>query len=188
MTSEDGRNSKPLPRLWMDMDADSPMRIAPLGPAAFLVYAYLCMRADHSGKCWPSISRIACDLRLGRTTIVHALKHLEQAGEIRRGPKAGTSTRYWVLRGGLNQDHTSQQGGSNQERTEMEVILHFQGGPLDGLVRPKQIQADWCLIRYEHLPRTDASTRHIYSGNREPSDLEIQLVYVGAERLESAES
>jgi len=67
----------------------------------------------------------------------------------------------------------------------INITLHFAGGPLDGSVRPQQIPADWHTIRYEHLPRTDASARHIYSGAREPADRDVQLQYVGAQRMES---
>ena len=65
------------------------------------------------------------------------------------------------------------------------IKLHFDGGPLDGSVRPQQIPADWRTIRYEHCPRTDAIASHIYSGDREPADQAVRLHYLGAQRAES---
>lgn len=48
------------------------------------VYMYLQDRMDGQRQCWPSISRIAADLRLSETTVKRALRELEQQGYINR--------------------------------------------------------------------------------------------------------
>lgn len=48
------------------------------------VYMYLRDRANAAGKCWPSVKRIAADLKLSRRTTQRALSDLERAGLIHR--------------------------------------------------------------------------------------------------------
>ena len=69
---------------------------------------------------------------------------------------------------------------------QINIKLHFLGGPLDGTDRLQQIPADWGVIRYEHMPRTDAKSKHVYSGLRKPEDREVRLRYVGAQQTEAA--
>lgn len=48
------------------------------------VYMYLRNRMNGERQCWPSIPRIAADLRLSETTVKRALRELEQHGYINR--------------------------------------------------------------------------------------------------------
>ena len=47
---------------------------------AISVYIYLDGRANPKGECWPSIGRIASDLKLSRRTVIRALDDLRGAG------------------------------------------------------------------------------------------------------------
>lgn len=64
---------------------------------------------------------------------------------------------------------------------QIDIKLNFAGGPLDGSERRQRIPADWAVIRYEHRPRVDAAIRHVYSGQRQPGDRQVQLQYIGAQ-------
>ena len=48
------------------------------------VYMYLQERMDGQRQCWPSIPRIAADLRLSESTVKRALRELERQGYINR--------------------------------------------------------------------------------------------------------
>jgi hypothetical protein len=50
---------------------------------AFLVYSYLCFRADAQGVCWPSILGIATELERSRTTVKRNLDILLDYGLVR---------------------------------------------------------------------------------------------------------
>ena len=47
---------------------------------AISVCIYLDSRANSKGECWPSIGRIAKDLKLSRRTVIRALNDLRGAG------------------------------------------------------------------------------------------------------------
>lgn len=49
---------------------------------AIAVYQYLFLRANKNGQCWPSVSRIARDLKLSERTVRRALTDLRKAGVI----------------------------------------------------------------------------------------------------------
>ena len=51
------------------------------------VYMYLQDRMDAQQQCWPSIPRIAADLRLSETTVKRALRELENGRYIRKGQR-----------------------------------------------------------------------------------------------------
>lgn len=51
------------------------------------VYMYLQDRMDSQRQCWPSIPRIASDLRLSETTVKRALRELENGRYIRKGQR-----------------------------------------------------------------------------------------------------
>lgn len=48
------------------------------------MYMYLQDRMDGQRQCWPSIPRIAADLRLSESTVKRALRELERQGYINR--------------------------------------------------------------------------------------------------------
>lgn len=50
---------------------------------AIAVYMYLRDRADKNGSCFPSISTIASDLKMSKSTVKRALSDLEKAHYIR---------------------------------------------------------------------------------------------------------
>ena len=57
-----------------------PRRIYDLGLShkAVSVYCYLANRADKNGECFPSVRRIAEDLKFSKTTVYSAFKELEK--------------------------------------------------------------------------------------------------------------
>lgn len=57
-----------------------PRRIYDLGLShkAVSVYCYLANRADKNGECFPSVRRIAEDLKFSKTTVYRAFKELEK--------------------------------------------------------------------------------------------------------------
>ena len=70
--------------------------------------------------------------------------------------------------------------------TAKNITLHFAGGPLDGSEVQQCIPSVWQVVRYEHLPRTDASTLHLYSGTRRAEAQDVQLQYIGARSREAS--
>ena len=63
-----------------------PKKIYDLGlpHRAVAVFCYLCVRADKSGLCYPSVHTIAVDLSLTKRTVYRALTDLENAKVIER--------------------------------------------------------------------------------------------------------
>ena len=55
-----------------------------LPPRAVSVYMYLKDRSDAGNTCWPSVRRIAEDLKLSRRTVQRALTDLEHHGFLER--------------------------------------------------------------------------------------------------------
>ena len=47
---------------------------------AVAVYTYLYDRADKNGECWPSVNKIAGDIKLSPATVRRAIKDLRNAG------------------------------------------------------------------------------------------------------------
>ena len=62
---------------------------------------YLCMRAGSKKVCFPSISRIAKELRISETTVISCIKALEQKGfikkERRRNLNGGNSSNLYTI-------------------------------------------------------------------------------------------
>ena len=61
-----------------------------LSHRAKTVYMYLKDRSNADGTCWPSIRRIAEDLKLSRRTVQRALSDLEHHGFLERTPYSTT--------------------------------------------------------------------------------------------------
>ena len=65
------------------------------------VYLYLNDRANRDGICWPSISTIARDLEISRSTVKRSIKELRDKGLVttkqRYRPNGGTSTLEYTL-------------------------------------------------------------------------------------------
>lgn len=47
---------------------------------AVAVYTYLYDRANKNGECWPSVNKIAGDIKLSPATVRRAVKDLRKAG------------------------------------------------------------------------------------------------------------
>ena len=47
---------------------------------AVAVYTYLYGRANKNGECWPSVNKIAGDIKLSPATVRRAIKDLRNAG------------------------------------------------------------------------------------------------------------
>ena len=47
---------------------------------AVAVYPYLHARANKNGECWPSVNKIAGDIKLSPATVRRAIKDLRNAG------------------------------------------------------------------------------------------------------------
>lgn len=47
---------------------------------AVAVYTYLHVRANKNGECWPSVNKIAGDIKLSPATVRRAIKDLKEAG------------------------------------------------------------------------------------------------------------
>ena len=70
---------------------------------AVAVYLYLCDRADKDGKCFPSVSTIAADLKISKSTVKRALADLESADFIRHERRyrvrgGNSSNMYYIAR------------------------------------------------------------------------------------------
>ena len=47
---------------------------------AVAVYTYIYDRANKNGECWPSVNKIAGDIKLSPATVRRAIKDLKKAG------------------------------------------------------------------------------------------------------------
>lgn len=47
---------------------------------AVAVYTYLYDRANKNGECWPSVNKIAGDIKLSPATVRRAIKDLKKSG------------------------------------------------------------------------------------------------------------
>ena len=54
---------------------------------AVAIYCYLCNRADRNGECYPSVRRIAQDLKICKSTVYKSFKILESNGLLERTPR-----------------------------------------------------------------------------------------------------
>lgn len=68
---------------------------------AHRLLVYLLWRQGKDESCWPSLGRMARDLRVSRETIRRRLRELERAGYLVTRHRRGTSSRYTVI---LNPD------------------------------------------------------------------------------------
>lgn len=66
-----------------------PRRIYDLGLShkAVSVYCYLANRADKNGECFPSVGRIAEDLKISKATVFRAFNELEKNDLLERVPR-----------------------------------------------------------------------------------------------------
>ena len=106
-------------------------------PPRKLVILALAERADDSGTCWPSLTRLSEMTGLVRSTIAVALTGLEEARLIARDRgRAGRSTRYRLLTGvaGREPDGSNVGFGSPRVGPGDTPGIH-RGGPEDGPVR-----------------------------------------------------
>lgn len=73
-----------------------------LSHRAVTVYIYLWDRSGPDGECWPSLSTIAKELKLSKSTVQRALQDLRKAGfictEQRYRKNGGKSTLLYKLR------------------------------------------------------------------------------------------
>ena len=58
-----------------------------LGAVDVLVYLALAKHADGEGVCWPSLPTLAKIARVHRSSVAHAIKHLEARGYLKRTPR-----------------------------------------------------------------------------------------------------
>ena len=73
-----------------------------LSHRAKTVYMYLKDRSNADGTCWPSVRRIAEDLKLSRRTVQRALADLERHGFLerthRRRPNGSLTSNFYRLK------------------------------------------------------------------------------------------
>ena len=68
---------------------------------AVAVYTYLLDRANKNGECWPSVNKIAGDIKLSPATVRRAIKDLKKSGLLetqqRFREKGGKSSLHFKL-------------------------------------------------------------------------------------------
>ena len=71
---------------------------------ALTVYLYLEDRANPKGECWPSLKRMAQDLKLSQSTIRRGIKDLEKEGLLvtkqRYRANGGKSSLFYTIKKG----------------------------------------------------------------------------------------
>lgn len=69
---------------------------------AIAVYTYLYDRANKNGECWPSVNKIAGNIKLSPATVRRAIKDLKKAGlietEQRYREKGGKTSLLYKIR------------------------------------------------------------------------------------------
>lgn len=85
-----------------------------LGVRERAVLTALIMRADERGRCWPSLSRLAADAGLARSTAAEALNELVRAGWVRRIPRPLPETTLYIVR-----EPDSPGAGRSEDRNEI---------------------------------------------------------------------
>lgn len=88
-----------FPNGWTRIDND--LRRARLGAYPKLLFAILRTYADARGMCWPSFQTLAEDMEVSRSTVIRAMKKLEDEGLVRKVRRVSaegslTSNEYWV--------------------------------------------------------------------------------------------
>ena len=67
-----------------------------LSSAARSTLLYLYVRSDAAGRCWPSVNKIAEDMRLDRRTVMRATEELDEGGLVERQITPGKITHYKI--------------------------------------------------------------------------------------------
>ena len=123
-----------------------------LSHRAKTVYMYLKDRSNADGTCWPSVRRIAEDLKLSRRTVQRALADLTHHGFLecthRRRPNGSlTSSLYRIQIG--RKKRTSRQGGSALEGCHKgsAIMAHPEGLTLSEGIKTEKEQTIAPMIR-----------------------------------------
>lgn len=88
-----------FPNGWTRIDND--LRKARLGAYPKLLFTILRTYTDARGTCWPSFQTLADDMEVSRSTVIRAMKKLEDEGLVRKARLVSekgslTSNKYWV--------------------------------------------------------------------------------------------
>ena len=83
-------------------------------PQKLLLFA-LASRADHAGRCWPSVQRVCRDTGLSRRAVQIHLGHLEACGALVRDGRSGRSSVYRLT---LDRARTASNEGSRKPEVE----------------------------------------------------------------------
>ena len=96
-----------------------------LSHRARTVYMYLKDRSDAGNTCWPSVRRIAEDLKLSRRTVQRALTDLERHGFLerthRRRPNGSLTSNLYRVKC-AEKERTSHPGGGAQKWGPRKVV------------------------------------------------------------------
>lgn len=95
-----------------------------IGDAGFVVYAYLCARADEHDRCFPSIGRMASDLGKSTTTVQGALKRLYACGLVRhekRREGSRNKANVYVLLDAPESPHMSNPDMSDRDMSKSDM-------------------------------------------------------------------
>ena len=88
-----------------------------LSHKAVSIYCYLANRADKNGECFPSVSRIAEDLSISKSTVFRAFNELEESGSLERFPRyhpqGGRRSSLYRIKGEITKTNRSKKRGGS---------------------------------------------------------------------------
>lgn len=121
-----------------------------------LVIMKLADHASDDGYCWPSWGHLVKHTGLSRATVARSLGRLEDAGVIRREPRPGTSTMYFIDVDKIKKMTPPDQRGHNSKGYQGETVIdpsHDETTPSHGetpgslTVRPDPSHGETQIIR-----------------------------------------
>lgn len=96
-------------------------------PTAKLVLLRLADMANHTGRAWPSVSRLVNDTGLARSSVFRILKNLEDRYLIIRNC-SGSTNNYFVSVGGVHSPAMTLQGSDHETSTTVGLVSSSDGG------------------------------------------------------------
>lgn len=124
MRPEDGKD----PEASMSFELTNAVwELTDIEPTAKLVLLRLADMANHTGRAWPSVSRLVNDTGLARSSVFRILKNLEDRHLVIRA-SSGSTNNYFVSVGGVHSPTMTLQGSDHETSPTMRPVPQSDGG------------------------------------------------------------
>jgi hypothetical protein len=154
-------------------------------PTAKLVLLRLADMANHTGRAWPSVSRLVADTGLARSSVFRILKNLEERHFIIRN-SSGSTNNYFVSVAGVNSPTMTLQWSDHETSATMRLVPPSDGGGLTvgrGVVPPSDSTSP--TIGPKPLRTTNRTTNEPSNGGSSGKGLNLELPFTSLEFQEA---